>query len=281
MQATSSTSHKATYGYQHVGPKVLMEDMRFSDTAPRPGDRLPEFDLPLVDGGRLRSLDLLDGKPVLLFTASFTCPMTASSNPLLNELHAEFGGDVRFVMLHVREAHPGEQRDQPHSAEEKMRHARDLQQRDDLPWPIAVDDPEGTVHRALDEKPNAAYLIDSAGEIVFRSLWAGDQAGLREALESVANGQRPSPAESTRRLVPVARGVGMMREMLRHAGPRAERDLWRAAPPMAAVARVADLYRPLRPEWRTLAAVATIGVVAAAVLRAVSRGRRRPHRFGR
>jgi hypothetical protein len=50
---------------------------------------------------------------------------------------------------------------------------------------------------------------------------------------------------------------------------------------MAAVARVADLYRPLRPEWRTLAAVATIGVVAAAVLRAVSRGRRRPHRFGR
>ena len=208
---------------------------------------------------------------MLLVTGSYTCPMTASSNPLLKELHAEFGGDVRFVMLHVREAHPGEQREQPRSAEEKMRHAQDLQQRDQLPWPIAVDDPEGSVHQALDGKPNAAYLIDPDGVIVFRALWAGDQNSLRDALESVANGERPEPSESTHRLLPMARGVGVMREMLRQSGPRAEHDLWRAAPPMAVVARVADLYRPLRPEWRTFAALATLGGVAAALLSMVSR----------
>lgn len=276
MQTTSRAHSDPSYNYRHVRPKVLLEDMVFSDAAPQPGNRLPRFDLPLVDGGRLHSRDLLQDKPVLLFTGSFTCPMTASSNPLLKELFAEFGGDVRFVMLHVREAHPGEQRDQAQSADQKMQHARDLKQRDGLPWRIVVDDTEGTIHRALDEKPNAAYLVDASGEIVFRSLWAGDQAGLREALESVANGRRPDPAQSTRCLVPMARGVGVMREMLQQAGPRAEHDMWRSAPPMALLARVADLYRPLRPEWRTFAAMATIGAIAVVAVKAL-RGHRHHH----
>ncbi|MBA3623178.1 MAG: redoxin domain-containing protein [Methylibium sp.] len=268
---TASQSNAADYGYRHVTPKVLFEDLGFSDDAPRPGDPLPSFDLPLTDGGRLRSDDLLGGKPVLFVTGSFTCPMTASSNPLLKDLHSQFGRDVDFVMLHVREAHPGEQREQARSPDEKMRHARDLKQRDRLPWTIAVDDPQGTLHRALDEKPNAAYLIDRSGLIVFRSLWAGDESGLRMALQSVARGEHPDPNESQRRLMPMARGIGAMREMLQHSGPRAKRDLWRSAPPMAVVAWLADLYRPLRREWRTFAAMATLGVATAAVISIIRR----------
>ncbi len=191
--------------------------------------------------------------------------MTASSNPLLKALHAEFGDRIEFVMLHVREAHPGERYDQPETVEEKMRHARELKRRDQLPWPVAVDDTEGTVHRMLDEKPNAAYLMDPNGVVVFRSLWAGDVSRLREALESVSRGERPARRESQHRLVPMARGVGTMREMLERSGPRATRDMWLSAPPMAAIAWVADLYRPLPPHWRTFAAVATIGAAAAAV----------------
>lgn len=267
----------AEYGYRHVTTRVLLDDMAFGEQAPRPGHRLPGFDLPLTQGGRVRSDDLTAARPLLLVAGSFTCPMTASSNPLLKELHQEFGDEVAFLTLHVREAHPGEQREQPASEEDKMRHARELQRRDQLPWPVAVDDAQGTVHRMLDEKPNAAWLVDRSGMIVYRSLWAGDVSSLRKALRTVARGERPRPDESHRRLVPMARGLGTMRDMLQQAGPRANRDLWRAAPPMAAVAWVAGWYRPLPPGWRTVAAVATIGAAVAALI-SVLRTRDEPWR---
>ena len=264
----------ARYAYEHVSSEILSEDMQFREGAPKPGERLPEFDLPTTDGGQLKTRDLA-GRPALLVTGSFTCPMTASSDPILKTLYARFGSQVEFVTLYVREAHPGEHHDQARVADEKREAARALQQRDRLPWTVAVDDPGGSVHRQLDEKPNAAYLADATGALVFRSLWAGDERGLTQALEAVARGERSREEESTRRLVPMARGVGTMREMTRRAGPRARSDLWQAAPPMGVMAWLADQYRPLPPAWRTAAAVATIGVgtavLATFVARATSR----------
>lgn len=260
----------APYAYDHVSSQILSEDMQFGDSAPGPGDRLPEIDLPKVEGGQLTSADLV-GRPVLLITGSFTCPMTASSNPLLKELHQRFGHAIEFVTLYVREAHPGEHHDQARAAEEKRDAARALKRRDQLPWTIAVDDPDGSVHRRLDEKPNAAYLADRTGTIVFRSLWAGDARGLARALDAVARGERPPEEESTRRIVPMARGVGTMREMTRRAGPRAQSDLWQAAPPMGSMAWLADQYRPLPPAWRTAAAAATVGVGVAVLATFVAR----------
>lgn len=267
-------SASTNYLYEHVTTQVLMEDMSFTEHAPRPGQHLPSFDLPSADGGRVRSEDFLGKQPLLLITGSLTCPMTASSNPILKELYYDFGPQIAFVTLHVREAHPGEHHEQPRSLEDKMAHARALQQRDQLPWPVAVDDPEGSVHRALDEKPNAVYLTDRSGVIVYRGLWAGDDKGLFQALESVAHDDLPAEQESLRRLKPMAMGLGLMREMTRTSGSRAQRDLWRAAPPMAALSWVADLYRPLPPQWRTVAAAATVGALAALIF-SVANGRRR------
>jgi hypothetical protein len=259
------------YLYDHVTQKVLMEDMSFSERAPRPGDRIPRFDLPSVDGGRISIADIAGRKPLLLITGSYSCPMTASSDPILKEFHQEFGRDIEFVMLHVREAHPGEHREQPRSFEEKLNHAKALKARDKLPWPIAVDDPEGTLHRALDEKPNAVWLTDRDGVIVYRGLWAGDEKGLAQALDAVIRGVAPPERESQRRLAPMAMGVGKMREMTLQSGPRATQDLRRAAPPIAAMAWLADLYRPLPPKWRTVAAVATLGVAVSAITSAAKR----------
>jgi hypothetical protein len=72
---------------------------------PAPGDRIPVFDLPVLDGGRFSSSDL-GGRPVLLAVGSRTCPVTESSGPVLCRLHAEFGDKVRFVLVNTREAHP-------------------------------------------------------------------------------------------------------------------------------------------------------------------------------
>jgi hypothetical protein len=269
----ASTSTR-DYAYEHVTPKVFYDDFAFSDDAPRPGQPMPAFVLKTREGAKVASQDLAHRKPLLLVTGSITCPMTASSNPLLKRLHAKYGDRVQFLTLYVREAHPGEEQEQHREYREKVEHARAMQDRDRLPWRIVVDDIDGTLHKALDEKPNAVYVTDRNGIIVYRSLWAGDEAGLAAALEAVSRGQRPMVSESTRRLVPMARGIGVMRERMRSAGPRATRDLWRSAPPMAAAAFMADLYGPLPPVWRTAAAAATFVAAAAAatvVIRRVAR----------
>lgn len=263
------------YAYDHVSSDILSQDLQFRANAPKPGERLPEFYLQSVGEGRVKTADLAGQRPVLLVTGSFTCPMTASSNPILKTLHARYGDEIDFVMLYVREAHPGEHRDQATVAEEKLAAARALKERDDLPWLVLVDEVDGSVHQRLDEKPNAAYLTDRSGTIVFRSLWAGDKRGLAEALDAVARGVQPPESESTRRLVPMALGVGTMREMTRQAGPRAQQDLWQAAPPMGAMAWLADVYRPLPPAWRTAAAAATVVVGLGALTMMVMRSARR------
>jgi hypothetical protein len=258
-------SRARDYLYDHVTSKVLGEDLDFGDDAPGPGDRLPDFDLPTATGERVRSADFVGHEPLLLVFGSVTCPMTASSVPSLKRLYTRFGNRIVFLMVYVREAHPGENLPQPRTLEQKLEHARTLMKRDDIPWPIAVDDPEGRLHRAMDSKPNAAFLIDRGGQIVFRALWAGDERALRGALEAVAQGERPPRPESRRRFVPMAKGMGQMREVLHQAGPRAERDIWRAAPPMGVTAWTASLFRPLPPHWRTVAALASFALACGAV----------------
>ena len=247
-----------------------MEDMSFSDKAPRPGERIPRFDLPLAGGGRVDTTDFAGRKPMLLATGSLSCPMTASSNPMLKEMHQEFGRDIDFVMLQLWEAHPGEHLEQPHSMDQKFEHARALQERDGLPFPIAIDDVDGSVHQALDGKPNAVWLTDANGSIVYRGLWVGDEAGLEQALDAAGCGVRPPLQDSSSRLGPMAMGIGKMGEMTARSGRRAQQDMWRAAPPMAAISWVANLYRPLPPKWRTVAAVGTVALPRFSCRRSVS-----------
>ncbi|MGK5448622.1 deiodinase-like protein [Streptomyces radiopugnans] len=226
-----------TYRYPHFHTRLVVDDMRFR-AGPRPGEQMPDFDLPTVDGGCVGKSDFVGRKPLLLTMGSVTCPMTAAADPALKRLHADFGDRVAFVTLYVREAHPGDRYPQPERMERKEAHARGLKDRDGLPWPVAVDDIDGTLHRRLDPKPNAAYLMDTDGRVAFRILWSDDRAPvLRSALESVLSGHPPMSGHQGR-MVPVLRGVAEMDRMLTLSGPTARRDVRKAAPPMYAMARL-------------------------------------------
>lgn len=72
---------------------------------------------------------------------------------------------------------------------EKHRHAHQLRDHHDIPFEVAVDDIDGTLHRAFAPKPNSAYLVDPTGTITFRSHWANDEPALRRALEQAASGK--------------------------------------------------------------------------------------------
>ncbi len=162
------------------------------DASPGPGDVMPDFDLPTTQGGRVSNTDFLGRKPLLLTCASITCSMTRNAGPVLKELHRQFGDRVAFITLYVREAHPNEAHSQPETLEKKRVHAREYEARDDIPWPVVVDDIDGTLHRKLGAEPNTAYVVDEHGVVVARVLAAQQKRVLEEALaRAIAPPRRP------------------------------------------------------------------------------------------
>ena len=265
---TTTSPPGPAYRYDHFRLSHMLADMRFDPDTPTTGDRLPHLDLPTLDGERLTFASL--NRPHLFVFGSNTCPMTASARDVLGRLHREFGARVRFVLIQVREAHPGESIPQPDSMEKKRAHARRLRQTLGVEFAVAVDDLEGSFHSSLDPKPNAAYLVDTQAKILFRSMWSSDEQRLREALTATVEGRTPDQRQSTRMLRPTLGALGHVGSVIDDAGRSARRDLLRSAPPMLIGARLAGLFRGLAPERRGYALLATAGAtVLAAVAVAV------------
>ncbi|RPF20683.1 TlpA family protein disulfide reductase [Myceligenerans xiligouense] len=263
-------SHHAgsEYRFERFRTRLLIDDMTFDRDALGPGSRLPEFDLPLLDGGRFTS-GALGERPVLMVFGSRTCPVTESSVPVLKRLHARFGNRVRFVLVNTREAHPGQTIGQPATDAEKHLHAQRLRLHHDIPFEVAVDDIDGTVHRAFSPKPNSAYLVDTTGTITFRFHWANDEPALRRALERAASGNTVR-GRSGAMAGPLLRAVGHLPGIVTAAGSRTGDDIWRAAPPLAVLGALSRLFPGLPADRRGPAAAAAaalmVGAVAAGLL---------------
>jgi thiol-disulfide isomerase/thioredoxin len=233
------------YRFDHLTLPMVMKDMRFERTDPAPGDRVPAFDLPTIDGGYFRSSDF-GGRPVLMLFGSSTCPVTDNAAPGLNELHRRFRDRVRFVIINVREAHPGGSFPQPKTMDAKMAHARKLQKIYGFEFEIAVDDINGTLHRAMSPKPNSAYLLAPDGTILFRAQWANDTQALAGAIEATVRSQAPQPSESGGVLKPTLRMLRNIAPVLDRAGRGAWADMWLAAAPLAMIAFALKVLR-IRP----------------------------------
>lgn len=242
-QSDASAPSGNGYRFDRLKIGLILRDMYFTKTDPRPGDPVPDFDLPTLDGGRFRSADLAERGPALLVFGSYTCPVTDSAAPGLNDLHARFGDRVRFVMVAVREAHPGANAPQPKDLEEKRARAERLRDLHHIPYEVAVDDIDGTLHRALSPKPNSAYLLGADGTILFRAHWANATKALADALEAVSAGRPPRRAHSRGLIRPIWPTIRHIAPTLDRAGRGAWRDMWWAVPPMAAMAYLVRLLR--------------------------------------
>ncbi|MDP9365616.1 MAG: redoxin domain-containing protein [Chloroflexota bacterium] len=248
------------YRYPHFTRGILRDDMAFRG-GPRPGEPMPDFDLPTVGGGRLRRRDFAGRRPLLLTCTSITCPMAATMGPGLRRLHAEFGDQVAFAALYVREAHPGGRYPQPATVDRKLAHASAYQELNAFPWPVAVDDIDGTLHRALDPRPNAAYLADARGDVAFRALASNDERVLREGLRALVSGQPLPIGEREPLVIPTLKAIGVMRGVLDLAGQEAVGDVRRELPGVYPLLVLAALFRPLPPLARGTAALA-IGLLS-------------------
>ena len=92
--------------------------------------------------------------------------------PLLSELREKYQEQgFEFLIVYVREAHPGEHFPHHTSLEQKLAHARKLRDLEKVKLPILVDDLQGTAHKAYGLLPNMIYLIDREGVVVYKSDW--------------------------------------------------------------------------------------------------------------
>jgi thiol-disulfide isomerase/thioredoxin len=221
----------------------VMADLRLPRSDIGPGDPVPRFTLPTTDGGQVSSDDLArDGRPTLLVFGSLTCPVTESGAGGLRALHARYGDQVRFVMVNVREAHPGRSVRQPTSIEEKARSAARLKAHHQLPFEVAVDDIDGTVHRAFGPRPNSAFIISADGTVVFRAHWANVTGVLDEALGEVAAGRPPKRATSGKTFASMVKMTGHADVAFEMAGPGALADTWKVAPPFGAMIGLSRMF---------------------------------------
>lgn len=177
MTTSSARDEGARYRIDRPTFSDLMSDLRIPSDDLGAGDKIPHIDLPTTEGGQFTTESIAtDGRPVLLVFGSLTCPATESAGRGLVDLHRTYGDAIRFVVVNVREAHPGADIPQPLMIDEKMHNACSLKSHHGFGFEVAVDDIDGTVHRAFGTRPTPAYLIDPSGTIVFRAPGA-DRGG--------------------------------------------------------------------------------------------------------
>lgn len=194
--------------------------------------------------------------------------MAASAGPALRKLHEELGEQVRFLSLYVRETHPGERMPQTGDVAEKLARARLYRDRDAIPWPVAVDDLDGGLHRQLGGTSGMVLLYDRDGRLARHGLMGSDERGIRRALTDLIEG-RDGPIGGRRGvLVPLLRALGMMDEVAGEGGKSARRDLLKLAAPVYGVAKLARMLpRRFSPLQRSLVALAAAaGAVAAGAI---------------
>ena len=233
--------HRYRYDHPRLFPDVI-NDMVMGEDDLEPGDGLRPPALTLLDGTRIDSWHSADGHPTLIIFGSRTCPVTISAAPSLVRLHGQFGPHVRFLLVYVREAHPGASIPQPRTLDDKLRHAAALKAELALPFEVAVDDIDGGLHRLLGARPNSAYIVDRDGVILFRAQWANVDKPLAQALAALAQGRPIRYREATSTMTAVARMIGFMAPVHAAAGRGARRDTWKVMPPLGLMMLISSAF---------------------------------------
>ena len=217
----------AHYNYESFQKSELLKLMTGKFRGPKPGERAPDFKARSLDGDKIKLSDFRGEKNVVLTFGSVSCPMTAGSIGGLNDLYEDYRDeDVEFLLIYVREAHPGEQVPAHESYDDKVHAAELLRDEEDVEMPILVDDVSGRIHRDYGRMPNSTYIIDKSGRVAFRALWTRPSV-IHEALDELLERQADRDVEHAvvhggeDRSVPVKYGLLHSHRALRRAGRQA------------------------------------------------------------
>lgn len=148
---------------------------------PRAGEPAPDFTVTDMAGNEV-SLSDYRGKWVVVETASATCSMYCRNIEPVRVLRHDFP-DIEFLVVYVREAHPGERRPQHKDMADKMAAAKLLADKLGEHRPVLVDSHDGGMHQAYGAMPNIVYVISPEGMVHYRCDWTIVEE-LREVLSN-------------------------------------------------------------------------------------------------
>ena len=152
---------------------------------PAAGDPAVDTTLTDLDTGEEVKISDFKGKWLVLETGSATCSMYTKNIPDMKDVKAEFP-DVEFLMIYVREAHPGERLGPHQNFDEKLKAAKLVAPRYGEHRRVLVDSVDGDFHKLYGFMPNVVYIIRPDGRIHYRCNWA-TPAAVREALNDREN----------------------------------------------------------------------------------------------
>lgn len=271
---TATETPAGAYNHEHFHSTIFARDLQAMRGSGRlhPGDEAPDFDLQDTEARSWR-LSELRGRPVVLILGSASCPMTRGAVASLQEVYHDYRDRTEWLMMYVREAHPGEGLPPHKTFEQKQRHADFLRRDDQIAWPIVVDDLQGTTHRAYGLLPNPIFLIDADGRIAFRGDFSHGPS-LRRALDRLfAQGQKGAiPHGEDHVMHMLGASVYGWHAVLR-SGDGAVQDIVVGMPPLAASlwigSMMSPVLEPLAGRSRSLPAALKVGAAAGLGLLAV------------
>lgn len=224
------------------------EYARWLQEGPHVGQQAPDFVLADL-GGNTVQLSVLCGHPVVLEFGSYTCPIFSDRVPAMEQLAREHAEAI-FLVIYVREAHPGENQRPHRSLAEKRSAAHKLAMEEALARRVLVDSLDGATHRAYGGAWNPVYVIGPDGRIAMRQAWNHPQ-DVAAALDALKARTDPNVPESTDMLREPSRGpVGQ--QLLERGGIQSLKDFYRSAP-----ALIQEALR-ISPSAEVRSAIATV-----------------------
>lgn len=155
------------YNYKRFSPSNY-EYGKFA--GPKAGEQMLDFALQSPDGKEVKLSDY-SGKWLVIETASLTCPMFVKNVNPIKMLIPKYP-DVEFLVVYVREAHPGSRTGPHESMEKKIALAERTKNEYGDIRPVLVDNLAGDMHQAYGSFPNMVYIVNPEGQVVYRCDWS-------------------------------------------------------------------------------------------------------------
>jgi len=160
----------------------------------------PDFDLETTTGETVRLSDKRGRIAVFMFVA-MTCPPARTQVALWKDLYEKYGvNTVEVFFVYSRERHAGE-RGYPEFKEttttsDRMVYAKMLSEITSIP--VAVDPIDEPTLKDYGMVPNAAFVVDREGFVVFKSQWADVRKIERVVQQLLAAEEQKKPNVSSR-----------------------------------------------------------------------------------
>lgn len=164
----SAPARGDTYAY----PRFKMSNYELGYfPGPKAGETV-NYDYTLTDlDGNEVSLADYKGKWLVIESGSLTCPMYVKNVKPYAALQKKYP-DVEWLVVYVREAHPGEKAKQAETIDEKIAYAKRNKDDYNEERKIIVDDVAGKWHHDWGLLPNTVYVINPEGQVIYRADWS-------------------------------------------------------------------------------------------------------------